>query len=464
MGVPYRLHGAAPHIARLADVPAQSSVGIVVEPRGLDLQHVDALFIDFFRVDSQHALFRAENRLFRLRVIGTLADATDCVDSLEPVLVDAITSILNGTSDVAVLIVHPAATTGTAWLCLFRSLNPQEWNCAAVKIVRPATPNTTYALANTGEQPEAIRQSHRDLMAIAREVFSAVDHQGQRVLLRAKIAQGERWFIRYPLGLFAKLRLDGFADYFACQWIVTDRTITAVAEAHASLESDMADTRDLFRHTHIVVNTYSAHNASADRSALDESLALLAEVLEAFSNVRFSDCSRGLKWTRNPSVETLYGILRSGETRFFFADFEAASSTWEVGDEWEAATRPEGEIEHAANRRVDLSSLQGQLGHVRLMRVFHCNSLYDPYRPWVDPVGAGTIAQLLTDTGAWFVDASVTAEPVVDFVATVLDFLMRRADLRAILMGKELDGQLDSKRLLARVNSVLAFRGFAEIS
>ncbi len=103
------------------------------------------------------------------------------------------------------------------------------------------------------------------------------------------------------------------------------------------------------------------------------------------------------------------------------------------------------------------------LEHVRLMRVFHCNSLYDPYKLDSEPVDSGTSAAALLATNAFFVEGSVTAEPVIDFICTMLILLLGRSDLRAILFAQSLKGECDVSNLVARANTLLNKRGFPPI-
>ncbi len=265
--------------------------------------------------------------------------------------------------------------------------------------------------------------------------------------------------------MFAKLHLTGFEDYSACQWIVTERTISAVAASQAQTEKEIAGTNAFFSGAHIVLNTYKAHETAYGAPTVNIGFNLLVELLGHFRDICVRDRRLSLKWTLNPSPDQLYSILTSEYTRFVFADFEASGGIWTVGD---GAHRCHTDCDHVlpsaqSECSFDLSRVRGMLEHVRLMRVFHCNSLYDPYKLDSEPVDSGTSAAALLATNAFFVEGSVTAEPVIDFICTMLILLLGRSDLRAILFAQSLKGECDVSNLVARANTLLNKRGFPPI-
>jgi hypothetical protein len=193
---------------------------------------------------------------------------------------------------------------------------------------------------------------------------------------------------------------------------------------------------------------------------------LLVELLGQFQNIALPSGVVHLKWIMNPTASELRALLLSKSTRFVFADFEASGGVWAMGDGTRRCYTNSAayvccDTPEAAS--FDLDSVRGQLEHVRLMRIFHCNSLYDPYIRWAEPVDDGTLASALLATGAIFVEGSVTAEPITDFVCTMLGMLLRRADLRAILTAKGLERGGDSSSLIAEANMFVSKRGFQSI-
>ncbi len=302
-------------------------------------------------------------------------------------------------------------------------------------------------------------------MNLAGQALARTANRSILSLLRVKVHLNEHWFLRFPLGVFAKFHLTGFEHYSACQWIVTERTISAVAASQAETEKEMADTNVFLSGAHIVLNTYKAHEATDGATTVNTGFDLLVELLGYFRDIRVRDRRLSLKWTMNPSPDQLYSILTSEYTRFVFADFEASGGIWTVGD---GAHRCHTDCDHTSPSALsessfDLARVRGRLEHVRLMRVFHCNSLYDPYKLGSEPADSGTIAAALLATDAFFVEGSVTSEPVIDFICTILILLLGRSDLRAILFAQSLKGECDVSSLVARANTLLNKRGFPPI-
>jgi hypothetical protein len=238
-----------------------------------------------------------------------------------------------------------------------------------------------------------------------------------------------------------------------------------VAAAQAETERELSNTSTFLAGAYIVLNTYKAHNASVQARTVSAGFDLLVELLTCFKDIRIRDQQFNLKWTLNPSIDQLYSILTSKATRFFFADFEADGGIWTVGDGvHRCPTSCKHELASVSGRDCfDLARMRGTLEHIRLLRVFHCNSIYDPYKHGSQPSDPGTIAASLLATQAFFVEGSVTAEPVIDFICTILTLLLGRADLRAILFAQSLKGECDISSLIARANTLLNRRGFSSI-
>jgi hypothetical protein len=98
-----------------------------------------------------------------------------------------------------------------------------------------------------------------------------------------------------------------------------------------------------------------------------------------------------------------------------------------------------------------------------LVRVFHCNSIYNPYAS-NDPASEGTLAGKLLRTGAWFVEGSFTKEPYVGYVCMLLQLLLGRSDLRVVLKMKMRSQQFQLETMMSRANALLNAHGFRPIS
>jgi hypothetical protein len=383
-------------------------------------------------------------------------DASDCFLALKDLILDAFVSkaVLHDPSEL--LLVQPSATKG-AWIA--RVLGTAgDWQCLALNLDRLDDVDTSYAVADVSDQRQAIVHNHADFMRSFGALFSRREPQAN-TLLRAKVAPREHWFLWFTLSGFIRHGLPGFDKYSACQVLVTDRSISTVVWTQAQTERELADTETFLAGTHLVLNTYGRTSA-VSAEPLDEGFGLLVDILRQLNNIRFQHAVLDLKWALNPSASQLRDILLSPSTKFVFADFEAAGECWTLGN----GPRIPATSAVVGDETFNVGELHGRLQHIRLLRVFHCNSLYDPGRWNAQPIDEATLASRLLATGAFFVEGSVTAEPVTDFVCSTLLSLLGRSDLRAILMGKSLIEECDLSSLIARANKLLSAQRFQTIT
>jgi hypothetical protein len=411
---------------------------------------------------SHLAKFSNRDTQFVVNIVGARGTVEACVHDLTDWLLDWVASKVVVGDEAELMLVHPSSSGGV-WLCGM-CRNGNEWLCNAVDTDRPPSISTSYALPENPEQFQDLTETHRAFMNFAEVVLVPTTSRKSPCLLRVKVHPNERWFLRFPLGIFSKFHLEGFEHYSACQWIVTERTISAVAASQSATEREMANTVAFLAGAHIVLNTYRAHASARESASIEAGFDMLIQLLSQFQDIPVLNQRLSLKWTMNPLPDQLFSTLTSSDTRFLFADFEAAGGIWTIGD---GPHRCYAACDHVQRPASDLGfglcRVQGKLGHIRLMRVFHCNSLYDPYRVGSEPAADETIAAALLATNAFFVEGSVTAEPVIDFICTMLNLLLGRSDLRAILFAKSLKGECDVSGLIARANELLCKRGFLPI-
>jgi hypothetical protein len=414
-------------------------------------------------IDSQHAEFELDDLSF---VLFTHRCSTihGCARDLGGWLADALGSKLFGRDTADLLLVHPSSDPGRVWLCAIR-LSGVSWRGDAIDVQRQRNIDTDFAILNTGDQEQNIQVTYSSFRAFFPEWTQHAQSRANPGLLRVKVDPGELWFLKFPLGFFAQMQLGGFQHYSGCQWIVTDRTISATAAAQLAAERGLADTRTFFESTWIIINTYLAHQRSRVADTLVASFTLIEEVLRQFTDISFGQDTVTLQWTFNPPPDLLAEILTSHATRFVFADFEAKGNVWRLGDGPHKCYQACGHTSQAATDfTFDLSPFQDKLAHISLMRTYHCNSVYDPFRSRLSPAGSDTLAGKLLAAGITFVEGSLTEEPTLDYICELLNLLLGRSDLKSILWGRSLAGLCDLDGLLTRANALLAMRDRPKLS
>ena len=420
---------------------------VLVQPTVIRAQEAELLTDDFRMILHTHRAARVEA----------------CLRDLRAWLADAIGSKIYQKDHADLLLVRSSAAGGI-WICAIRRLG-DSWRADAVDVQRPRRLDTCFAISGTGEQEQNLFASYESFHQLFREWAQYADPEAKAALLRVKVDPDELWFLQFPLGLFAQMKLRGFRYHEGCQWIVTHRTISATVAAQRAAEREMADTRTFLKGAHIVINTYAAHQRTRVAEALNRGTELVLEILTQFTSLDFGEHTAGLRWTLNPPVGVLAEILRSSETRFLFADFEAAGNVWHAGDGPHLCPRPcQHAASHPGGSTFDLRPFRDSLSHIVLMRIYHCNSVYDPYRPAIEPAGERTLAGQLLATGAAFVEGSLSAEPVLDFVFELLNLLLGRSDLRTILWGRSIAGFCDLADFLKRANALLVARGYPSLA
>ena len=403
------------------------------------------------------AVLETDGAVLTIRTDGL--PVRECLDTFDGWIGDILVS-KSRVHDRADLLLLRRSLSGPIVL-MFVTGSDGAWYADAVAIERDLRIDVSHTLSRGDEQIAGIVANHRHFVRLTAGLVSSRDRESPAAgLLRVKVDPRELWFLRFAFGAFARLGLDGFDGYAACQLIVTSRSVSQIAERQRATEHELANTAAFLDGTQIVLNTYREH-ASASSAPRDEAaMAVLIEVLETLQELAFPPITHGLRWTLNPPADELRRILLSKETRFLFADFEAAGGVWSLGDgEHRCATA----CEHPRNERsplFDLESLRGRLSHVRLMRVFHCNSLFDPYAARTQPADPSSLGAALLATDAFFVEGSFTEEPVIDFYCSLLASILGRADVQTMLFAKSLAGTCDIASLTAKANTLLSERGF----
>jgi hypothetical protein len=430
----------------------------IVDPSTFGIEGA-AVTVQVTASDDAEATLVACDQTLSLHMQASGRVISEYVEDLGGWLGDLIASKACVRDEADVLLLRRSAS-GRRWLTLV-TRERDIWRGEAIELADISGVNVSYTVSEGEEQTADLAANHRHFMALAGNTLFPLVEKPKSVLLRVKVTRDELWFLRFPFGAYAKLKLQGFESYKACQTIVTTRSISEVASRQATAEREWTETRNFFDSTIFILNTYQAHEKAEGAAETDNAFRLLVELLESLQDLPLPDGIAGLQWTMNPSSDQLQSILLSETTRFVVADFEAAGGVWSLGDR---EHRCAGECEHKPNGATfDLTSLRGKLRHVRLMRVFHCNSLFDAYRASSQPADDSTIAAALLATDAGFVEGSLTAEPVIDFVCEALTLLLSRADVRAMLTALTAIGICDFLSLKTRANALLQQRGFTAV-
>ena len=343
----------------------------------------------------------------------------------------------------------------------------REWVANLTEHERVDDLEDSFTLSAGVEQRHAVEQSFTRYCEWARPADPAArvgaEAKGQLIV---KVDPSELWFLKFPIAMFCHLGLGAFSRYETVQTIVTDRTVTQVCAMSRKVETELTSVETFLNGVYVVINTYEAHLKSF--AELRDYTELVIEIMKALSDLAFSTGRLTLRWSLNPGIDELREILLSSTTRFVFANFEADEGTWELGDGphdcWRCLTQTcDQHVDPHQGRDFSLLDLAGQLGHLSLLRVFHCNSIYDPYKASC-PADAGTIARDLLLTEAWFVEGSFTKERYVDHICSLLRLLLGRSDLQAILKAKSRIKKADFYTWVDRANDILKVRNYQLIS
>jgi hypothetical protein len=281
---------------------------------------------------------------------------------------------------------------------------------------------------------------------------NAINPKTKNRMLLVKVDEGQSWLLRVPLPLFIRRSMPGFEAYESIQWIVTDRTFAQVVGYRRDLIALLEDAESLIRGTVVVLNTYPHLRQALDAELVVAGTTVAETILGQLQNVPFPDGQVSLRWLKNPGHDALTEALLNPDTRVFIADFESGSGEWELG---ESATRSEDEY-------FDLAPLHDRLSHIKLMRVFHCYSIFSPAAGatiGMKPADRSTIARQLLLAHAQFVEGATMKESYLEFLAFLFQFLMC-GSLNFILRGRAGSGRFawaDAARICNRILEVQEF-------
>ena len=265
--------------------------------------------------------------------------------------------------------------------------------------------------------------------------------------LTIKVHPSELWFLLFPIDHFCRFQYGQFSSYKEVEWIVTSKSFIQNTYERFQIQKELSDIEKLLKHSVVIINTYPYFDSLPEaREKCREGTAFVVEILNHFQDIEF-DTEEGLEvlslhWYLNPTKDKIFQLLRDDDIWYFFADFHVKNGMWQLG----LGPSDSTSIEFSLN-----SLKEDDLKHIRLMRVFHCHSVFDPY----DSTGEASITRLLLDAGALRVEGSMMDEDYFDYLCSLLYLFCHGEGLQFILMGQCLEKGINFSDTLKRVNNFL---------
>jgi hypothetical protein len=281
-----------------------------------------------------------------------------------------------------------------------------------------------------------------------------------RKLLSIKVDSGALWFLRFPLSAFCHLGYGSLAAYRDVEWIVSAKSFLQSCHERVVMEKELLDLTSVIQHSVVILNEYQEHDTKLCKSGTD----LVVQLLSCLRDIELQTGTVSLRWYCNPTAAHVTDILVNPETYYFFADFEASSGQWEPGQgeyqSWDGGADQQPRTREGAPSPefIALEGLDNRLRHIRLMRVFHCNSIFDLSKApidWREPADSHSIVRRILDCGVQRVEGGMTEESYCDYLCSLIYLFYRAEHFRFALQFKLLERGFDPNQMTARVNQFL---------
>ena len=274
--------------------------------------------------------------------------------------------------------------------------------------------------------------------------------------LTIKVEPSLLWFLRYPVDHFCRAGYGGFAAYRETEWILTrEKGFLQNARERALIERELQDVRTFLKHAVVVLNSYGHWGRGDVAKKWQRGLEAARKVLPLLQRVHLGDETLFLRWYLNPSSAEVEAELRNPDTWYFFANFHAEEGEWRCGERVEGSS---GAAPCAPTPNYVGMPKEGELSHIRLMRVFHCHSVFDS---GADRCGPAIVPSLLRG-GAMRVEGSIEEENALDHLCSLLYLFTHSQGLAPILFGKCLEsGREDFAGLCASIDAFLETCGWS---
>jgi hypothetical protein len=269
--------------------------------------------------------------------------------------------------------------------------------------------------------------------------------------LVVKVDPRSRWLLRFPLTTFHHLGFAGFAKYRGVEWITSEKSFSTHGLERAEIRQELCDVETVLTRTVVLINTYREHSRDAKCASGTEAM---VAILSLFRDVAVGAASHSLRWYLNPSAEKVREILLDQRTAYVFADFEASAGFWESGEGTEASwDRAEGAA--ATRAPIEFGFDPHSLRHVRLMRLFHCNSIFTPFSDQ-PPASDSTLVGQLLRAGAWRVEGGMTKELYTHYLKALAMLLLENEALRFLIRCQAIRFAIDVDTQIEQLNSALS--------
>jgi len=266
---------------------------------------------------------------------------------------------------------------GRTALVYIRQQTATEW-CAEISHVGDIEPDTSWTFTDANaDQPSSLREAHEAFVEWlgADALLLANAERARAGALVVKVDTRSSWFLRFPLSVFNQLGIGALKPYHDVEWIVTDKTFFKYGAERDQIRRELGDLGLFLSNAVIILNTYNEYQEDAGCRIATEAI---VEILRLLHDIRLGDQRLTLRWHLNPSAAEVRSLLLDTNTTYFFADFEASSGRWESGEgkclAWNRTAQG-----LAIREPIDVDPDNDDLSHIRLMRVFHCNSIFDPW-------------------------------------------------------------------------------------
>jgi hypothetical protein len=271
--------------------------------------------------------------------------------------------------------------------------------------------------------------------------------------LVVKVDPQSRWVLRFPLSSFHQLGYEAFARYRDVEWITSDKSFSVHGRERTQIRQELRDIETLLTRTVVVLNTYKEYSRDPKCATGTEAMLTILRLLREVQLGR-GDRRLSLRWYLNPSVEKVREILLDPSTAYLFADFEASTGVWESGEGMAAAwdrTQPD----LATRSPIALNLAPESLRHMRLMRVFHCNSIFDPFSGH-PPASERTLVGQLLRAGVWRVEGGMTKELYTQYLKALAMLLLEDDGLKFLVRCQALRFGIDLDSHIERLTSAIS--------
>lgn len=271
--------------------------------------------------------------------------------------------------------------------------------------------------------------------------------------LQIRINPRNDWFLAFPLNYF---HCQGYSPdlstFTSLEWIFTEKNFLQNTYERNVIRRDLGDPHTFLKHSAIVVNEYP-HFRSTNESSLniDNGVEILRDIAHLCKDVELTSVQDNeilsLRYLSNPSLLQLIDLLEDSSIKYIFADFHVDQGSWVLGS---LCDSPE-------SFNVPMNLLYNKdLSHIRLMRLFHCRSVFDPYLPKDTP----SIVERLLAAGAMRVEGSMLQEHFIHYLCSLIHMFLHPQGLQTILMIKSLEIGVDFSILINRANKYLRSHGW----